>query len=59
MDIDDLAPCKLKPQRKDLDELSIESIGEYIQDLKDEVKRAQAAIVSKQAARVGADAFFK
>ncbi|PHS75037.1 MAG: DUF1192 domain-containing protein [Rhodospirillaceae bacterium] len=59
MDIDDLEPQKSKAKQKDLDEMSIEAIEEYIQDLKSEIKRAEAATRSKQAARAGADAFFK
>ena len=59
MDADDLEPMKAKPRPKDLDELSVEAIGEYIGELKAEIERAEAAIKGKQAARAGADAFFK
>jgi len=63
MDTDDLEPMKppsgTRAVRKDLDEMSIEAIGEYIDELKGEIARAEAAITSKQAARAGADAFFK
>jgi len=63
MDTDDLEP--LKPPSgagatgKDFDEMSIEAIGEYITELKGEIVRAEAAVKTKQAARMGADAFFK
>jgi len=59
MDTDDLEPQKSKAGQKDLDEMSIEAIEEYIQDLKNEIKRAEAAISTKESARAGADAFFK
>lgn len=59
MDTDDLEPRKAKVGLKDLDELSIEAIGDYIQGLKAEIERAEAVISAKQAARAGADAFFK
>jgi len=59
MDTDDLEPLKENRQAKDLDELSIEAIEDYIKDLQAEIKRAQSAIESKKAARAGADAFFK
>jgi len=59
MDSDDLEPRKTKAKQKDLDELSIEAIGDYIDDLKAEIERAEAAIQGKGAARAGADAFFK
>ncbi|HEY9078976.1 DUF1192 domain-containing protein [Magnetovibrio sp.] len=63
MDTDDLEPMKPSPGartiRKDLDEMSIEAVGEYIDELKSEIARAESAIKAKQAARAGADAFFK
>lgn len=59
MDSDDLEPRKTKAKPKDLDELSIEAIGDYIDDLKAEIERAEAVIQAKGAARAGADAFFK
>lgn len=59
MDTDDLEPLKRGVGLKDLEELSIEAIGAYIEGLKSEIARAQAAIEKKKAARSGADAFFK
>jgi len=63
MDTDDLEPMKPSMSaatvRKDLDEMSIEAIGDYIAELKDEIARAEAAIAAKKAARDGAHAFFK
>jgi len=59
MDTDDLDPIKRKAGQKDLDEMSIEAIGEYIEDLKAEMIRAETVIEHKRTARSGADAFFK
>lgn len=62
MDSDDLEPHKQKATSlasKDLDELSIEALNEYIADLKAEIARTEAAVAAKEAARAGADAFFK
>lgn len=63
MDTDDLEPMKPTTSAgamgKDLDEMSIEAIGEYISGLKTEIARAEAVVEAKQAARAGAHAFFK
>lgn len=63
MDTDDLEPMKpptgAGAMGKDLDEMSIEAIGEYISALKAEIARAEAVVDAKQAARAGAHAFFK
>ena len=59
MDADDLEPRAQKPALKDLDEMSIEAIGAYIEDLKVEISRAETAVAAKIAARDGANAFFK
>jgi len=44
---------------KNLEDMSIESIGAYIAVLKNEISRAEAAIEAKKIARSGADAVFK
>lgn len=64
MDTDDLDPPAPKPGThglgtRDLDELSIEALQDYIAQLKAEVARAETAIGAKQSARAGAEAFFK
>ena len=59
MDTDDLEPMAPKGGKKDLDEMSIDALGEYIDGLKAEIARAETAIEMKKAARAGADAFFK
>jgi len=59
MSIDDLEPQKKKPPKKDLEVLSIEALGEYIEELEAEIERTRDAIKMKQAARAGAEQFFK
>jgi uncharacterized small protein (DUF1192 family) len=39
--------------------MSIEALHEYIDELKGEIARAEAKIADKQAARSGAESFFK
>lgn len=59
MDIDDLEPQKQAKPKKDLEVVSIEALHAYIEELQVEIERAQGAITQKQAARQGAEAFFK
>lgn len=59
MDTDDLEPIKKKPAVKDLDVLSIEALGEYIEELEAEIQRVREKIADKQSARQGAESFFK
>ena len=59
MDIEDLEPKKQQPPKKDLEVMSIEALGEYIEDLEAEIARVRNAIKLKEAARQGAEAFFK
>lgn len=59
MEWNDLEPQKEKPKPKNLDEMSIAALGEYIEELQAEIARAEAMIRSKEAARDGADAVFK
>ncbi len=59
MDTDDLEPKKKKPEQKNLEELSIEALEEYIADLEAEIARVREAIAGKQDARKGAETFFK
>ncbi len=48
---------KVKP--KNLEEMSIEALGEYINELKDEIDRVKKVIVTKEAAQKDAQSFFK
>jgi len=59
MEWNDLEPQKEKPKPKNLEEMSIEALGEYIEDLQAEIARAEEMIRSKEAARDGAETFFK
>ena len=59
MDIDDLEPQHQKPKPKNLDEMSIEALGEYIADLESEIARARETISAKQSAQHAADSVFK
>ncbi len=55
----DLDPKTKKPQPRDLENLSVEELAEYIVDLKDEIQRAEKDIQAKGAQKSAADAFFK
>jgi uncharacterized small protein (DUF1192 family) len=59
MDTDDLEPRKKPQALKNLDPMSIEELKDYITDLKDEIVRVEKAITTKQAVKMGAEAFFK
>lgn len=59
MDQEELEPRKKKPAPRNLEEMSIEALKDYIADLEAEIARARQAIAGKEAARLGADAFFK
>jgi uncharacterized small protein (DUF1192 family) len=59
MDLDDLEPRAKKPVLKNLDEMSIEALEDYIAGLESEIARAKAAIAAKRSSRQGAEAFFK
>lgn len=59
MDTDDLEPRHPVVKPKDLEELSIEALGEYVAELQGEIERAQAAIKVKQKVKSGAEDLFK
>ena len=59
MDSDDLEPLARKPAPKNLDELSIAAIENYIVGLEAEIARARAAIAAKLNFRQGAETVFK
>jgi uncharacterized small protein (DUF1192 family) len=59
MDTDDLEPRKTPTVKKDLERMSITDLQEYIQELKAEIARTEAAIAKKNRARQGAEGFFK
>ncbi len=59
MDTDDMEPPKKKAQAKDLEIMSIEALGEYIEELEAEINRTRIAIKTKEAARSGAENAFR
>jgi len=59
MDTDELEPRKAKPAPVDLETMSIEAIGDYIEGLQGEIERAKQAIARKQNAKSAADSFFR
>ena len=46
-------------QPLDLDVMSVEALGEYIEELEAEIERVKAKISSKKDARGAAESFFK
>jgi uncharacterized small protein (DUF1192 family) len=59
MDLDDLEPRNKKPPPKNLEEMSIEALGDYINTLKQEITRTENMISTKKKALEGAESFFK
>ena len=59
MDTEDLEPQKQKPAPKKLEEMSIEALGEYIDELEAEIARVREAIKGKKSALNDAGHFFK
>ncbi len=61
MDSDDLEPQnqEKKPAPKNLEEMSIEALEEYIAELETEIARVLETLAGKQDARDGAEQFFK
>ncbi len=60
MSIDDLEPTT-KPTNtwKSLEDMSIDMLHAYITELEREIDRVRADITGKEAARAGAEQFFK
>ena len=58
MDTDDLEPLRKKPKPKNLEEMSIEALNDYIADLETEIARAREMIGEKESAHEHADTFF-
>ena len=59
MDTADLEPQQQKPALKNLEEVSIEALAEYIAELEAEIARVREAIKGKKGAQSDADQFFK
>ena len=59
MDLDDLPkPKNDGGMPRNLENLSIEELDNYIQELKDEIKRCEDDIAAKQATKTAADEVF-
>jgi uncharacterized small protein (DUF1192 family) len=56
---DDLDPKTKKLKPRALDNLSVPELREYIQQMKDEIMRAEADILKKEKHKAAADALFK
>ncbi len=59
MDTDDLEPTKPKPAAKNLEEMSIEALADYVAGLEAEITRARQAISGKEKAHMSAESVFK
>lgn len=59
MNIDDLEPIRPEPTPKNLEEMSIEALSEYIAELEAEIVRVREVVAIKRAAQTDADSFFK
>jgi uncharacterized small protein (DUF1192 family) len=59
MDAEDLEPKKRKPAPRNLDEMSIEALHEYIAELEAEIERARQSVGAKERARMGAEEIFR
>ncbi|MBT3361149.1 MAG: DUF1192 domain-containing protein [Rhodospirillales bacterium] len=58
MDTDDLEPLREELKPKNLEEMSIEALGEYIAELETEILRVRQSIAEKESAHDHADSFF-
>ncbi len=59
MDIEDLEPRKVPPKPRNLEEMSLEALAEYVAELEAEIERAKVAIAGKRQARSLADSVFR
>ncbi len=59
MDTDDLEPPEKKAERLELETMSIEALGERIEELEAQIAHIREVIAAKEGARSTADSFFK
>jgi len=59
MDIEDLEPRKVTPKPRNLEEMSVEALKDYVTDLEREIARVKDAISGKERARSLADSVFR
>ncbi len=58
MDTDDLEPPEKPKERPDLETMSIEALGERIEELEAEIAKIREVIDAKESARSAADSVF-
>lgn len=59
MDLDDLEPQKQKPKPKDLEDLGVEELEDYLAELEAEVLRVKDKITAKKSYKSGVDSLFQ
>jgi uncharacterized small protein (DUF1192 family) len=59
MDLEDLEPLSKKPKPKDLDNLGVEELEDYLAELEAEMARVREKLASKKAYLSGAADLFK
>jgi uncharacterized small protein (DUF1192 family) len=59
MDLEDLEPLSKKPKPKDLDNLGVEELEDYLAELEAEMTRVRDKLVAKRAYLSGAETLFK
>ncbi len=59
MEIEEFEPVKKKPPPRNLGEMSLQALGEYIGELEGEIARVREAITVKQGALKDAQSVFK
>ena len=59
MDLEELEPRKKAPAPVNLDQMSIEELGDYVASLQAEIARVQSKIAAKKAHLAGAAGLFK
>jgi uncharacterized small protein (DUF1192 family) len=59
MDLDDLEPLSKKPKPKDLDNLGVDELEDYLAELGAEMARVREKLAAKKAYLSGAEGLFK
>jgi uncharacterized small protein (DUF1192 family) len=59
MDLDDLEPLSKKPKPKDLDNLGVDELEDYLAELETEMARVREKLAAKKAYLSGAEGLFK
>ena len=59
MDMEELEPKRPEPEPRKLDEMSIDALEEYLNELEEEMARVRETIAAKEHARAAASSIFK